>query len=159
MTAQKYEACEFDGRIVGGYCYLLLCREETKIFIKIGRTIDPYVRYRSLRSNCALTPISFSVIPLPSNEIAKRLEPRLLKAFEKWRNKGEWFAFSATDKPEFNAILAATLRDHAPRGWPMRVNKVPIGEIEKQAAFAKYNTQKRYATSSKAFRDFCRDST
>lgn len=111
-------------RVVGCYVYLLLCRDTDEIYIKVGISETPWNRFLQLAANCAVTPRSFSMIAAPSRGVAVTVERSLHLALDRWRKRGEWFAFSASDKREFNSILHGTLSLHATSEFGMDIEKL-----------------------------------
>lgn len=148
-----------NGRVKGDYVYLLLCRDDQKIFIKIGRSIHPEKRFHALRNNCPVRAISFSTIHCAGREIGKRLERELHFTFAKWRITGEWFSFKAEDKAEFNNLFREVLVALSVPSWPLRVVKVSAKVLITRAVAAKYFNQRRWSKRGKAFQDFTRDSS
>jgi hypothetical protein len=145
-------------RVSGAYVYLLLCRDENKIYIKVGQTTNPEQRFHSLKNGCPVTPRSFSVIPVPGKIFSARLELSLHGTFAKWRVAGEWFAMSMDDKQEFNAKLHSVLSDHSIPLWPMKITKVSakylIDLAKKRQAYFRH----RWSRSGKAYKDFTKHS-
>lgn len=145
------------GRHVGGYVYLLLCRDEEKIYIKVGNTAHPERRFGALRCGCPVTPRSFSVIPLPSKELAERLEKAIHTELDRWRVAGEWFCLQASDKTEFNARLQKVLSEKSMPSWPLLLQKMSATALIKMAANRQAYWRHRYKKFGSAFRDFLND--
>lgn len=147
-----------EGRIAGSFVYMLLCRDEDRIYIKIGHSIQPEKRFNSLRNGCPVTPRSFSVIHVPSKTIANRLEQDLHCVFEHWRVSGEWFAMSAEDKQEFNARLHHTLKLYSKPLWRLRIQKVAAKTLIDIATRRQAYWRARFKRGGKAYRDFVKQS-
>ena len=147
-----------EGRVVGSFVYLLLCRDESRIYIKVGHSIQPEKRFHALRNGCPVTPRTFSVIAVPGPSIAKRLEAELHHAFKKWRVAGEWFCFSESDKAEFNDRLRAAIESHAMPSYPLRIDKVPAKTLVRLAEQRQAYWRRRYKRGGAAYRDFVKDS-
>lgn len=147
-----------EGRVIGSFVYLLLCRDETKIYIKVGHSIQPEKRFHALRNGCPVTPRTFSVIAVPGPEIAKKLEAELHFAFEKWRVAGEWFSLTADDKEEFNQLLREAMRAFARPSYPLKIDKVPAKALVRIAQQRLDYWRKRYKKGGAAYRDFVRQS-
>lgn len=147
-----------EGRVIGSFVYLLLCRDETKIYIKVGHSIHPEKRFHALRNGCPVTPRTFSVIAVPGAEIAKKLEADLHYAFTKWRVAGEWFSLTVDDKEEFNRLLRDTMKAHAKPLYPLNITKVPAKVLIRHAQQRLAYWRKRYKKSGAAYRDFVRQS-
>lgn len=147
-----------EGRVVGSFVYLLLCRDETKIYIKVGHSIQPEKRFHALRNGCPVTPRTFSVIAVPGPEIAKKLEAELHDAFAKWRVAGEWFSLTAADKDEFNRLLRESMRAYAKPSYPLSITKVPAKVLIRHAQQRLAYWRKRYKKGGAAYRDFVNQS-
>lgn len=154
----KAPSTETAGRIVGAYTYLLLCRDEQSIYIKIGVTEFPERRFHQIRNGCPVNPVSLSTIHVPSRRFALKLERTLHAAMAKWRVSGEWFRFKTEDKPEFNSLLGSILREQSMPLWPFVVKKLATKELTLLAKVRQVMHQRRYAKSSRAYQDFCKHS-
>lgn len=141
-------------RVAGAYVYLLLCRDEERIYIKVGQTVDPEKRFHALKNGCPVTPRSFSVIPVPGKAFSTRLERALHDTFAKWRVAGEWFSVRVDDKEEFNLRLHSVLREHSIPLWPMKITKVSAKYLVELARKRSKHFQRRWQRSGKAYRDF-----
>lgn len=145
-----------EGRVVGSFVYLLLCWDETKIYIKVGHSIQPEKRFHALRNGCPVTPRTFSVIAVPGSEIAKQLEAELHSAFDKWRVSGEWFSLTVDDKEEFNRKLRESMRSHGRPLYPLKIQKVPAKVLIRIAEQRLAYWRHRYKKGGAAYRDFVR---
>jgi hypothetical protein len=147
-----------DGRLAGCWVYLLLCRDEEKIYIKVGLSAHPEKRFHALRNGCPVTPRSFCVIATPGKGMAKTLEHALHIQFEKWRVAGEWFSFSMADKSEFNDGLRAVLRDQSRPLWRMEMTKVSAKWLVDLASKRQNYFRMKFKKRGSAYRDFLKDS-
>jgi hypothetical protein len=145
-----------EGRVVGSFVYLLLCWDETRIYIKVGHSIQPEKRFHTLRNGCPVTPRTFSVIAVPGTEIAKALEADLHASFAKWRVAGEWFSLSVADKAEFNAKLREAMKAHARPAYPLKITKVPAKLMIQLAQQRLAYWRQRFKRRGAAYRDFVR---
>jgi hypothetical protein len=157
MAVSKLFSFDGDGRLYGAYVYLLLCRDEGNIYIKIGHTRQLEKRFLSLKNNCAVTPRSLSYIRTP-DRMAKVLERELHSAFDKWRVAGEWFSLRAEDKKEFNEKLRFTMSCMKIPSWPLELKKLAVGELIRQSEARQQFHRARFARARGAHKAFLRDS-
>jgi hypothetical protein len=156
MSVHRWRALGPDGRIAGAYVYLLLCRDEERIYIKVGQTTRPEERFHELKNGCPVTPRSFSVIPVPGPVFSKRLEASLHGAFKEWRVAGEWFAMDVADKREFNNKLQLTLTGHSIPLWRMSITKVSAAYLIQLAEKRRLFWKSQFKKNGRAYQDFCR---
>lgn len=158
MAVYTWQLCGPSGRIAGSFVYLLLCRDEERIYVKVGQSIQPEKRFHSLKNGCPVTPRSFSVIPVPGKAIAKNLEQDLHERFSKWRVAGEWFAMTVEDKREFNDKLHASLRKNSMPSWALEITKVSAKYLVELAKKRQLYWQTKYRRAGMAYKDFLKDS-
>lgn len=158
MQTPRWSPFVQEGRIAGSFVYLLLCRDENKIYIKVGNSIQPEQRFLTLRNGCPVTPRTLSVIHLPSRKLAQRLELSLHGAFSQWRVAGEWFSMVADDKQAFNEKLHTTLKAHSMPQWKLAIQKVPANTLVRMAQQRKDFWRHRYKRNGSAYRDFLKHS-
>lgn len=155
--ATTWSAFNLEGRVIGSFVYMLLCRDESKIYIKVGHSIRPERRFHEIRNNCPVTPRTFYVIPMPGAALAKELENTLHDRFDKWRVSGEWFAMTVEDKEDFNRRLRDVLSGFSMPSWPVKVDKVPAKTLIKIAERRKAYWQHKFRRGGKAYQDFVKD--
>lgn len=137
--------------------YMLLCRDEQSIYIKVGQTTRPENRFHQLRNNCPVTPRSFSVVPVPGPTHSRKLERSLRDTFDKWRVAGEWFRMDASDKQEFNQRLHVILGVHSKPLWPMKITKISVGELIKMAENRRRYWRSTFSRRGAAYQDFVKE--
>lgn len=143
-----------DGRMRGSFVYLVLCGEAEKIYVKVGRSSNPFQRLTELRVGCPLVPEIMATVEVANVNRAKRLESHLHAAFKAWRSHGEWFLLSRVDKADFNAVLFGVLRNHSDPSRQLRVRRYSVPKLIRDGQRRRAYMQSRFARAGLAFRDF-----
>lgn len=157
MSVENIGLYRPDGRLRGTYVYMLLCRDDGPIYVKVGITDRPDERLLALRHGCPVTPLQYCTMEVASRRKARVIEIGLHESFRQWRAHGEWFRVNFTDKTEFNAGWRKVLARHATNGWPgewSRVAVQPVIAAKQRAARYRLHIIRKRGTS---FRDFRRD--
>lgn len=145
-----------DGRLKGSYVYMLLCRDDGPIYVKVGVTDDLYGRLRSLRNGCPVTPRRFCTMEFPSRRKALRAERALHTSFKRWRLHGEWFMVEIAEKQSFNEAWKAGLIGHTSQDWPSRWDQVAVEPIVAAADRRRRYKASKIMRRGKEFHDACR---
>ena len=154
MGIGRVQLYRCDGRILGSFCYMVLCHGDGSIYLKIGHSREPIVRLNQIRTGCPLEPRILAYCHLPSHEHAVRVEAALHTALDKWRIRGEWFSFKPLDKKAFNDSLNSVLTAFAKPSWPLKWVKLSARALMRQAAAKKGYYYLQYRRRGKAYQDF-----
>lgn len=115
-----------DGRLRGCYVYMLLCRDEGPVYVKLGTSINPHSRLRQLRYTSPVTLRQFCSFEVPSRFKALLIERELRKVFRPWEAPGEWYTVPLTDKGAFNRAWQPVLAAYHEKRWPCVWNRVAV---------------------------------
>lgn len=156
MSVEYLPEYNIDGRLKGSFVYMLLCRDsDGPVYVKVGRSHDPFSRLKNLKNTCAVTPRVFSTVNVRSVDCAKKLEADLLNAYRCWKTTGEWMRLPIEKKSEFNKIWQQVFAKYAEKHWPLSWTQVSVEEFTKKGDEALRFYRRRYAMSSRAYQDFC----
>jgi T5orf172 domain len=110
---------------------MLLCRDldSDPIYVKVGRTVNPYARMPSLLLGCPMPARQFFVADVGSYRRSMVVERNLHRAMSRWHIKGEWFRVRPDDRAAFNASWRVVFERHSLEGgsrprW-MRIKLTP----------------------------------
>jgi predicted GIY-YIG superfamily endonuclease len=145
-----------DGRIKGSYVYMLLCRDDGPIYVKVGMTDDLYGRLRSLRNGCPITPRRFCSMEFPSRRWALNAERALQKAFKRWKAHGEWFRILPADKAEFNEAWRTGLTNYVAPEWPNKWEQIAVQPLIAAADQRQRYMARKVMRRGRAYRDACK---
>lgn len=154
MTIENGGGFTPDGRIGGGYVYLLLCDGGEDAFIKIGITLHPERRLAALVNNCPLDAVKFCTLHVWSVDKARQLEGILHAEYANNRRAGEWFRFALDQKPAFNETLRRVIAEHSQPGWPIRMQSMPVPKWHAARQARAENYRRKWSLRPKAYRDF-----
>ena len=144
------------GRFVGAYVYMVVCKEGADIRIKVGMSDDPIRRLNALMTGCPLIPKILCTAELPNRQLAYKVEGELHSVLEEWHTNGEWFQFSESDKPRFNAAWQAVFRAFSSPMRPLSWTKIWLKPLLNAAKKRRKYAQHRYMTGGSAYQDFKR---
>jgi hypothetical protein len=154
MTIHSSVVFSADGRIGGGYVYLLLCDGGEDVCIKIGVTRQPEKRLATLVNNCPLDALKFCTLHVWSVDKARQLEGILHAEYAANRRAGEWFRFAPDEKAAFNDTLRRVIADHSQAGWPIKMQSMPVPGWHAARQKRAENYRRKWSLRPKAFRDF-----
>jgi hypothetical protein len=90
-------------------------------YIKIGVSVDPKTRLRSMGSGIAVKPVLYYAREFGDNVTAFAVEKMMHRRFHKRREHGEWFAVSPKEARGALARMAIPTREHLEsdggKGW------------------------------------------
>lgn len=127
MSVYSADLFTAEGRLRGSYVYMLLCQDLEAIYIKVGRSASPLARLNDLRTSCPIAPEIIAIVEVSTRKRAGELELALHAAFDQWRTNGEWFRFSAEERPQFNDAWKPILQrfSHSSRKLSWQKYSVP----------------------------------
>lgn len=143
-----------DGRLRGSFVYLVLCGEAEKIYIKVGRSSNPFQRLNDLRVGCPFVPSIMATTEVAGTHLAKQLESDMHQALKAWHSHGEWFVLTRQEKAEFNAITAAVLKRHGSPSRRLTWRQYSVPDLIKDGDDRRRYVQAQFARLGSAFRDF-----
>lgn len=120
-----------DGRLRGSFVYMLLCKSEEALFVKIGVSDNPTTRLSELLVGCPVEPLLFSVAHIPTRTRAELLERVLQRSVQKWSTRGEWFSLKVSESAAFKATWRAALKHYDKPAWPVRWTTISIAALRK----------------------------
>lgn len=88
------------------YVYLIACRNESSVYIKIGRSSNLVSRIRNIQTGCPMTFVKTFCITSDYKEEVMGLEKLLHMRLKKLSERGEWYVAN----PEFLRALIRLLR-------------------------------------------------
>lgn len=143
----------------GSYLYMLFCMDDDgPLYIKIGRSRDPYKRLDQIRTACPVKAVQLAVCPVRTIEQSRKLEKALLDATSVWRIRGEWCRLDLEDRSSFNEKWKALFREEGDYAWPLKWDMISVEEIESLAKRRRAFAFRRMKRRGSAYRDFVRDS-
>lgn len=142
------------GRMRGSYVYLVLCGDAGTIYVKVGRSSNPFQRLNELRVGCPLIPKIMATVEVATLQRAKRLESHLHAALKAWRSHGEWFLLNAADKGDFNTILSGILLNHSDPSRRLRPVQYSVPALIEDGKRRRAYMQSRFARTGLAYKDF-----
>ncbi len=153
MTTFSHDALYCAGRLIGCYTYMAMCSDGDAIHVKIGLSQEPHKRALTLFHNSPLVIEVMALVDLPSRPVAQKLERELHRAFKAHRTNGEWFIFTAADKPEFNRIQREVLAKFSSPSRVLRWTKINVRQLAINAMQRMKHAQHRWRTGGQAYRD------
>jgi len=135
---------------------MLFCMDEGPLYVKIGRSRNPYARLQSLSTGCPVRPIQLATCGVRSADKAKRLEKALLAATEEWSTRGEWRELDLGEKQAFNMKWKAVLQSHSDYAWTLKWDTHAVEELERLARERLQLHRARFAKRGRAYQDFIR---
>lgn len=118
-----------DGRLRGSYLYLLLCRDDGPVYVKVGISDRPTERLGELRHGCPVTPHQFCFLEVRSRKRALLMERAMKIGLANWSAHGEWFRVPMEEQVPFNDVIRGTLLSYQETGWPCRWERVSVAAI------------------------------
>lgn len=156
MSSFKISA--FDGkRLRGCYVYMLICRDDGPLYIKVGISETPTERLMALRLGCPVNPKTFAVCESFSRRMARKIEVDLHKALKQWRAHGEWFKLDISEKDAFNDAIRPVFSKHTRASWPLRWEKVSVKAMVSYWNRRKATAMKKLRRRGRAYADFKKD--
>jgi predicted GIY-YIG superfamily endonuclease len=157
MSIGDFGLYDSDGLIKGSYVYMLLCRDNGPVYVKVGITDNIKARLENLRHGCPVTPHQFLTMKRPNRGNARRVEAALHKALNAWRQHGEWFKVELAEKPCFNEAIRAALAKHIKPGYPCRWDRVAVQPLIRHGQARQAYYRKIFVLKGSAYADFKRD--
>ena len=157
MSIGNFGLYRQDGRLRGSYVYMLLCRDDGPIYVKVGITDRPDSRLLALRLGCPVVPRQFCTMEVVSRRKARAIEIDLHAAFGQWAAHGEWFKVDMSHKTEFNEAWKQVLARHTMAGWPAAWSRVAVQPVIEAKHRAQKYRLKVLLRRGPAYRDFTRD--
>lgn len=145
------------GGIIGCYVYMLLCRDDGPLYVKVGISAAPFRRAQTLRNSCPVTPRRFAVVGVQSRKIALAIERDLLAEFSAWASHGEWFRLDLGDKPRFNDAWRRVFRRQGTPSLPLNWTQMSMAALADRWRTARQLQQRDYARRGEPYRDFLKD--
>lgn len=156
MSIGNFGLYRQDGRLRGSYVYMLLCRDDGPIYVKVGITDRPDSRMMALRLGCPVAPRQFCTMEVVSRRKARTIEVDLHAAFARWSAHGEWFKVDLADKEKFNEAWKQVLGRHVMAGWPCAWSKVAVQPVMDAKHRAQKYRLKVLLRRGPAYQDFTR---
>jgi len=157
MTVGSLGLYRPDGRLRGVHVYMLLCRDDGPVYVKVGISKSPTDRLMALRSGCAVTPRQFFSFEVRSKGKALGIERDLHRAFYRWLAQGEWFRVPIAERAEFNAAWQPVVDRHRESGWPCRWERVSVSAFMADAHRRRDAALARQRNAPRARRDAIAD--
>jgi hypothetical protein len=125
----------------GSFVYMLLCRDEGPIYVKIGMTDSLHSRFLTLVKNSRATPRRLCSFEVHSRRKARMVESDLLEATHRWSCGGEWLEVGASDKADLNCALRAVIENHRSAAWPCVWEQFPVAGLLEEISRRKSRLQ------------------
>ena len=154
MSIQNLGTFRENGRLRGTYVYMLLCRDDGPIYVKVGISDNPYKRLLMLRGGCPVTPRRFLSFEVRSRKKALQVESAIHAALDRWLAHGEWFKVNKAEKPEFNLALATAIAPHKETGWPCEWGHTLVAPLMEDARSRMNYKRQQLNHRSTAQKDF-----
>jgi hypothetical protein len=132
MSVENSHRFHSDGRLRGSYVYMLLCRDDGPVYIKIGISDAPSKRLMALRTACPVQPRQFCFVEVRSRSRARTIEKQLHFAMDAWHTQGEWFRVAMHEKPAFNQAWRSVLNANRETGWRYEWERISVPAFAKQ---------------------------
>lgn len=147
-----------DGRLYGSFVYMLLCRDENFLYVKIGITDLPSARLSSLLVGCPVEPISFSYAHIPTRGRAKSIENILHDSVKRWIARGEWYRLPKEECKEFKLAWRTAIAPFDRPLWRIKWITISVaamreyGKLQKSLSRLRPRKRKQKGLSYKDFR-------
>jgi len=145
-----------DGRLRGSYVYMLLCQVQGPIFIKVGRSCDPFSRLDELCQESPVVPLAMAVAEVHSHRQAARVEADLRHALWLWHSHFEWYVVYPFEKSAFNAAWKPVMAAHSAPSRKIEWNHYSVSQLIEQARKSARLTRSRFMARGIANQDFAK---
>lgn len=93
------------------YVYLWITYSENVVFAKVGITNNPRRRFCQFRTSCPLPVGPAYLCQVPTREVARDVERKILHAFRGFKARGEWIKIPFHDDLRFVAACSKLSRN------------------------------------------------